>query len=104
VGYYGLGIETDEDDRANYRFKESYVGGTATLRPARWAVLAGGVGYEQYHLEPGQGSERPSIETEYTPETAPGLGANPGFVHSQVTGAIDWRTSPGYSRTGAITG
>ena len=104
MGYYGLGIETDEDDRANYRFKESYVGGTATLRPARWAVLAGGVGYEQYHLEPGQGSERPSIETEYTPETAPGLGANPGFVHSQVTGAIDWRISPGYSRTGAITG
>ena len=104
VGYYGLGIETDEDARANYRFKESYVGGTATLHPARWTVLAGGVGYEHYHLEPGQGSERPSIETEYTAETAPGLGANPGFVHSQVTGAIDWRTSPGYSRTGGYYG
>ncbi len=87
VGYYGLGIETDADARANYRFKESYVGGAATLHPARWAVLAGGVDYEHYQLEPGQGSERPSIETEYTAETAPGLGANPGFVHSQVTGA-----------------
>ena len=104
VGYYGLGIETDADARANYRFKESYVGGTATLHSARWAVLAGGVDYEHYDLEPGQGSERPSIETEYTAETAPGLGANPGFVHSQVTGAIDWRTSPGYSRTGGYYG
>ena len=44
------------------------------------------------------------MKREYTPETAPGLGANPGFVHSEVTGGIDWRTSPGYSRTGGYYG
>ncbi len=104
VGYYGLGIGTERDARANYRFKESYVGGSATLRPARWTVLAGGVDYEAYDLEHAPGAEHPSIETEYTPETAPGLGADPSFVHSQVTGAIDWRTSPGYSRTGGYYG
>ena len=104
VGYYGLGIDTDPDARANYRFKESYVGGTATLRPVRWAVFAAGVTYEDYQLEPGQGSEHPSIETEYTSATAPGLGEDAGFLHSEVTGGIDWRTSPGYSRTGGYYG
>ena len=33
VGYYGLGIETDADARANYRFKESYVGGYRHASP-----------------------------------------------------------------------
>jgi outer membrane protein assembly factor BamA len=103
VGYYGLGIESDKDDRANYRFKETYVGGTASLRPARWVTVGGGIAYEDYQLEPGQGSD-PSIETRYTPETAPGLGASPAFVHTELTGGIDWRTSPGYSRTGGYYG
>jgi Omp85 superfamily domain len=103
VGYYGLGIESDVDDRANYRFKETYVGGTASLRPARWATVGGAIAYEDYQLEPGQGSD-PSIETRYTPDTAPGLGASPAFVHTELTGGIDWRTSPGYSRTGGYYG
>ena len=33
VGYYGLGITTDDDDRANYRFKETYVGGFSDPSP-----------------------------------------------------------------------
>jgi outer membrane protein assembly factor BamA len=104
VGYYGLGIDTDQDERANYRFKQSYVGGAATLRPARWAVVAGGLGYEHYDLAPGQGSAHPSIESTYTPVSAPGLGADPSFVHSELSGGLDWRTSPGYSRTGGYYG
>src|SRR5918993_2952070 len=103
VGYYGLGITTDDDDRANYRLQETYLGSSATLRPVRRVVLAGGIGYEGYELEPGQGSH-PSIETRFTQTTAPGLGSDPSFLHSEITGAIDWRTSPGYTRTGGYYG
>jgi hypothetical protein len=103
VGYYGLGIETDRDGRANYRFKQTYVAASAALRPVRWVMLGGGIGYEDYQLESGQG-EPPSIETQFTPATAPGLGANPSFLHTEVTGGIDWRTSRGYSRTGGYYG
>jgi outer membrane protein assembly factor BamA len=103
VGYWGLGIDTDNDARANFRFKEAYLGASATLRPARWAVLGGGIGYENYQLEQGLGA-RPSIDTRFTPDTAPGLGASPAFVHTELTGAIDWRTSPGYSRRGGYYG
>src|SRR5215211_2389070 len=103
VGYYGLGIETDEDERANYRFKETYFGASATLRPLRRVVLAGGIGYEGYEVERGQGPH-PSIETRFPPATAPGLGSDPSFLHSEITGGIDWRTSPGYTRTGGYYG
>jgi hypothetical protein len=104
VGYYGLGIDTSKQDRAGYRFKETYFGGAATLRPVRWAVLAGGLGFESYDLEPAQESEHPQVEDAHTPVSAPGLGADPSYVHSEVTGGIDWRTSPGYTRTGGYYG
>jgi outer membrane protein assembly factor BamA len=54
----------------------------------------------------GSGNE-PSVEEIYTPETLPGLGASPTYWHSQAFVALDWRTSPGYTRTGgllAVTG
>ena len=103
VGYYGLGIESDEAARANYRFKQTYVEGGATLRPHRWTVFEGRVAYEDYNLEPGKGSA-PSIETVYTPLTAPGLGESPAFVHTTTRAGIDTRFAPAYTRTGGYYG
>jgi Omp85 superfamily domain len=103
VAYYGLGMETSVDDRANFRFKEGYGEGTLQFRPIRWVVLDGRAAVEDWSLEEGQGSA-PSIETIYTPETAPGLGMSPTYVHTQGTAAIDWRRSPLYSRTGGYYG
>ncbi|MGH9253789.1 MAG: hypothetical protein ACRD3C_04385 [Vicinamibacterales bacterium] len=99
VGYYGLGMDTSADDRANYRFQEAYAGVAATYYPLSWIVLAGGTEFENYSLLAGQGSE-PTIDTRYTSATAPGLGDSPSFLHSEGTAGIDWRTSPGYSRSG----
>lgn len=103
VGYYGLGMGTSPDDRANYRLQETYVEGAAMFRPRRWIVLDGRVGYEDFSLEEGRGSA-PSIELAYTAQSAPGLGASPAYLHTQATAGIDWRTSPQYSRTGGYYG
>ena len=100
VGYFGLGSGTSKDSRANYRMQQSYVEGGATFRPARWLPLEGRLSYEDFLLKSGKGEE-PSIETVYTPETAPGLGDSPAFVHAWGQAAIDTRTSPDYTRTGA---
>jgi hypothetical protein len=103
VAFYGLGMDTTLDGRANFDLREGYGDATAALWPVDWAMLAGSVGVEGYTIESGKGKE-PSIEDAYTPATAPGLGANPTYVHSQATAAIDWRTSPGYSRKGGYYG
>jgi hypothetical protein len=103
VAFYGLGMSTSSDDRANYRFKQTFAGGGVTFRPLFPLVVAGGFTYEDYRLESGLG-RAPSIEERYTRATAPALGISPAFLHGEVAAGIDWRTSPGYSRTGGYYG
>lgn len=101
VAYYGLGMDTSADSRTNFRLKQGYVGGDIALRPVPWVVFGAGTTYEDYKLEEGLGTH-PSIETVFTPATAPGLGDNPKYIHSFGSAGIDWRPSPGYARTGGL--
>jgi hypothetical protein len=103
VGFYGLGMSSDTDDRANFRLQQGYAGATATFEPTPWTRLEADVAYEDYETEEGQGSA-PSIETRYDATEAPGLFADPAYIRTQGTAAIDWRTSPGYSRKGGYYG
>ena len=100
VQYFGLGIESP-DNPANFRMKQAYLGGDLQVRPGGFTVFGGGVLYEDYSLEQGQGNN-PSIEEVFTPDTAPGLGANPTYLHTIGSAGIDWRPSPGYARRGGL--
>jgi outer membrane protein assembly factor BamA len=103
IGYYGLGSDTLDGPRANFRVKQAYGIGNVGFRPTTWTRLEGEVAYEDYQTEEGAG-RAPSIETVYDPVTAPGLFSNPKFIRSEGTAAIDWRTSPGYTRKGGYYG
>ena len=100
VAYYGLGIDSP-NEKSDFRMKQLYVGGDVQARPAWPIVLGGGVLVEDYTMEPG-GGEVPSIEEVFTPETAPGLGVNPTYLHTFGSAGIDWRPSPGYARRGGL--
>lgn len=101
VSYYGLGADSLEDDKSNFRMKQGYIGGNLDLRAAKYAVFGAGVTYEDYTLEPGTGSS-PSIEEAFAPDTAPGLGANPKYLHTEASAGMDWRPAPGYARRGGL--
>jgi hypothetical protein len=103
VNYYGLGMETTPADRTTFRFQQAYGGARARLEPVSFVVLESRVTYEDYKTTEGMGAF-PSIEEVYTPETAPGLGTDPAFVHSELGAGIDWRLSPDYSRSGGYYG
>ncbi|HEY7500494.1 MAG TPA: hypothetical protein VH740_18375 [Vicinamibacterales bacterium] len=103
IGFYGIGPDSSRGDRANFRIKQGYGAGTLALRPTWFTRLEGEVAYEDYKTEEGLG-RAPSIETRFNSLTAPGLFSNPKYIHSQGTAAIDWRVSPGYSRTGGYYG
>ena len=100
VGYYGQGMEAQRP-RANFRLMQGFGAVTAGLRPNAWSRLEGEVAYEAYETEGGRGRQ-PSIETVFP--GVPGLFASPTFIRATATAAIDWRTSPGYSRKGGIYG
>jgi hypothetical protein len=103
IGYYGLGPATSNEDRANFRLKQTYAGGAASLHPTRWAHLDARVTLEDISNEEGLGRS-PSIETRYPRISAPGLFSHPLYIHTETSAAIDWRTSPGYSRSGGYYG
>ena len=105
VGFYGIGTSnTSAGDRANYSFEQPYVSAALDVRPTRkLIVLGGGLEYSQWKQGSGSGTA-PSVEQVYTPASLPGLGSNPIYLHSQGTVALDWRTSPGYSRRGGFYG
>jgi outer membrane protein assembly factor BamA len=104
VGFYGTGTGNTADDEASYSFRQPYGSATLEVRPSRnWFVLAGAVEYSQWDQRPGEGTV-PSVEDVYSPTTLPGLGAKVTYLHTQGTAAIDWRTSPGYTRRGGYYG
>ena len=101
VSYYGTGIQSSLDDVSSFRFQETYADGHFALKPVPWIPIKGSVRYEHWNTLEGKGAD-PSIETVYTPQTAPGLGADPSYIHSQLGVGIDWRKSPGYTRSGGL--
>jgi len=101
VAFYGLGTSTSVHDRVNYRFKQTYAGASLKARPMSWVTFGTGLDYEDYKLEKGLGI-RPSIETAYTAQTAPGLGASPRYTHLTGAAGMDWRPAAGYARRGGL--
>lgn len=101
VGYFGVGMVGL--GRTNYGLKHTYGVGRAEFRPTSWTRLNGEVGYDDYETLTGRG-RHPSIETTYTVFDTPGLFDNISLARVQGMAAIDWRTSPGYSRTGGFYG
>jgi surface antigen Omp85-like protein len=100
IAYHGLGIDSPED-RAEFRMKQGYGGGETIFRPRPWAIFAGALTYEGFTIEEGTGS-RPPVQEVHTPATAPGLGANPDYLHLDLSAALDTRPSPGYARRGLL--
>jgi hypothetical protein len=104
VGFFGVGIDTSQDDRTNYRFKQPYGSALLELFPMRQLlVLRGGLEFSRWSQEPGKGSF-PSVETRYTPASLPGLDAEVTYLHTQATVGLDSRTAPGYTRRGGFYG
>jgi hypothetical protein len=100
IRFHGLGMDSPEDG-TNFRMKQTYGGADLAVRPMGPVVAAAGVTFEDYTLQPGTGAT-PSIETVHTPQTAPGLGDNPSYLHLVASAGLDSRPSPGYARHGAL--
>jgi hypothetical protein len=104
VGFYGIGTNSSKDDRTNYLFQQPYASAFLNVFPTRRVLnLRGGVQLTQWAQKPGEGTF-PSVETKYTPETLPGLGAKVTYLHTLGTIGFDSRTSPDYARRGVFLG
>lgn len=103
VGYYGLGMDTQQSDRADFRFQQAYAHVTGMWRPSSWFRASATGGFEDYSMKDPTG-DRQAVPDAYTDETAPGLGDSPSFLRTDMRMGFDTRTTPGYSRVGSYLG
>ena len=101
VPFYGLGNESIRDDRVNYGLRSLDMGGSATFKPVSWYRIGGGLASRRLEDREGVG-RRPSIETLHSSLTAPGLFSDARYTQATAFTAIDWRESPGYTRSGGL--
>jgi hypothetical protein len=101
VPFYGLGNESIKDDRVNYGLRSLELGGNVTFKPVPWYRIGAGIASKHFENREGAG-RRPSIETSHSPLTAPGLFSEPRYTEATAFTAIDWRESPGYTRSGGL--
>jgi Omp85 superfamily domain len=100
LAVYALGPDSPKT-RADFSETRTEVSGQAEFRPVRFIRLGGGAAFERYETG-GADTTRPSVENFFSPLEMPGIGADPTYVHSFVSGGLDSRTGPGYSRSGTL--
>jgi hypothetical protein len=100
LAVYALGTDSPKT-RADYAETRTEVSAEAELRPVSFIRLGAGAAYERYETGPAD-TGRSSVEEIFTPAEMPGIDADPRYLHSFVSGGIDTRPAPGYSRSGSL--
>jgi hypothetical protein len=98
--FYPIGPDS-EKSRFDFSETMTEVSGQAKFRPVRFVRLEGGAGYEDYKTSTLE-LTRPAPNSQLQLLFVPGVGEDPAYVRSHVTGALDSRTGPGYSRRGTL--
>jgi len=99
--FTGIGPDTSRDDRTNYSHSGSLIGFGLSLVPVSHVYLGGGTEWQWPNIDSGESPTLPSIETKFTPITAPGLGSTSRFVRPNVYVAFDNR-EPRNPRKGGL--
>jgi hypothetical protein len=98
--FFGLGNFTTEDGEVRYALQSVEAGWLGSTKFGSLVVAGGGVEFLAIDQGPSDSSSAPSIETIFP--QLPGVGTEPRWLHTQATGGIDYRTSPGYTRRGGL--
>jgi len=94
--FHALGPDSPEA-RTDYSETKTELSGDAAFRPARLLRLGAGIGIERF--DTGVADPTSSLFS-----GVPGVGAEPRYLHTRASAAIDSRTGPGYSRSGTLLG
>lgn len=90
--FWGMGIESTEDDRTTYSLSSIDTAAVIRFAPKPWLTLEADTGYLNLHLDSGTSRTAPSIETRFTAADAPGLGmSRVGFLHTGLSIVADRR-------------
>ena len=107
VNYFGLGLQSREEDRSSYRLRASDFSGYVILKPGNVLDLRARVGQlNRPRISEATGwnkSDYPDTLTLFsglTDVAAPGLAVQPKFWHADVSASLDTLDHPGHPTRG----
>jgi len=105
VDYFGLGNDSHASDQSAYRFKNTDTFGFATVRATRWLSVSGrfgGILRPSLSAASGRSVPVPSTVDLFSDASAPGIVAQPSFLHGDVLVAADLRDHKGHPTGGGL--
>ena len=106
ISYFGIGPDTTDSMRSEYRMKTTDVVGYATVRPARQFEITGRAGWLQSPQiqEPGGTFKRgnPSAESMFPDDPVFLRGAQPDFLYGEATFTADTRDHRSHPTSGGV--
>jgi outer membrane protein assembly factor BamA len=89
--FFGLGPDSERDDRSDYAIRTNHFGGRAGVRPADHVLVGGGIEFLQPRVGQGRNDSYPDISETFGPSEAPGLGIRADFLRSEAFVEVDYR-------------
>jgi hypothetical protein len=100
--FYGLGIDTTDATRVDYGIRSTDLATRAAVTITPHLLVGADVGYYMPSVRHGRDDHLRTIEAIFTDATAPGLAAQPDFVHDSVFAEVDSRDARGFPRRGGF--
>lgn len=97
--FFGLGPDSSEEARTNYQLEAVETGALVRWRPSKLNMTAGAFFFKP-KLGQGTDSRYPSIEEQFQPWHAPGVGTETDFLKLEASLAYDWRDNPQFPKAG----
>jgi hypothetical protein len=98
--FYGIGQNSDESTRSNYRDDGSEYALGVTWRPSKSWTLGSEVFYLTPWISEGTDARYPTTQSKYDENELAGLKDLPAFVRADASIAFDWRDSATHPRRG----
>ena len=101
VKYYGVGADSDKDDKTFFGYTPWGGGGRLDFDVSRHFSVGGGVNYIDIATE--SGATGASIEERFSPADTPGLELDQfKYVNGTARAVFDWRRRMGYAGSGGL--
>jgi hypothetical protein len=97
--FFGLGPDSNRDDRSDYAIRTNHFGGRAGVRPVGHLLVGGGLEYLDPRLGEGQNDRYPDVTDTFPPSAVPGVDTHTEYLRSEAFVEVDYR-EPLYPKKG----
>ena len=100
--FYGLGSDSAESSRSNYRLDGNDIGAGLSWKAASGVRIGGDVSYLTPRVTEGTDSRYATTQSTFSESDVPGLSDLPDFVRNDLWITYDWRDSDTHPRRGGM--